>query len=256
MKHFFIFLVSFSFLIALDPQFVLESADKFRAPFKQFAFDMKITSFENETVVDQYLINAQVAIEENGQTNTLIYFKKPDSVKKRKMLIADNYIWVLFPRTKNAVRLSPMQVLLGEVSNGDVASSNFVQQYDILKLEEAIIDNIPCYEIFLMVKKNYSNSTYYYVDLFVDKKTYEPKKALFYTNTHKLIKTAIYSSPIKLNKKDKFITKIEVFDGIDVKKHSMLEYLALKKIKIPKFHYSKTFLSRLKPLNISEMYFK
>jgi hypothetical protein len=229
---------------------ILEKTDKFRAPFKSSIFDMKISSYRDKILNDEYLINGQLRIDSDNETKTLIYFKSPKIVEKRKMLIKGNYIWILFPRTKNVIRLSPMQILLGEVSNGDIVRINFSQNYTIEKKEDITTDGKQSYLLSLKIKDELDGSTYKYIDLTIDKESYAPQKALFYSNTHKLIKRAIYSDPILLNNSEPFISKIDIFDAIDESKHSILEYISIEEREIPLNHYSKSFLSRLEAVEI------
>ena len=54
------------------------------------------------------------------------------------MLMDGRMVYYLFPRTRNPIRLSPLQVLLGETSNGDVARTGFAKDYDVTALTETV----------------------------------------------------------------------------------------------------------------------
>ncbi|NLB64584.1 MAG: outer membrane lipoprotein-sorting protein [Fibrobacter sp.] len=246
LKIFLILLINLSCAWALSPGQALDSAtlvkiDQYRALDQHISFDLRISSFKSEKKIDEYTLKGFAGMQSNGKAASLLYFSDPQAVRGRKMLMDDLGIWVLFPRTRNVIRLSAMQVLLGEVSNGDVARLTFSTHYDakVVKCEE---DGL-C-ELLLQVKKNQEGSTYSQIKLWVNKKTLLPVKAEFYSTVggEKLLKTANYSQLKKISGKD-ILTVIDMIDGIDPQKRSRMEYLQMKKHKLPPASFNKDYLN-------------
>lgn len=242
-----ILLMNFMGLWALTPGQALDSAtlvkiDKYRALDQHIAFDLRISSFKGEQKIDEYTIEGFAGVQNNGKAASLLYFSAPQNVKGRKMLMDDLGIWVLFPKTRNVIRLSAMQVLLGEVSNGDVARLTFSTHYHA-QVVQCVAETGLC-ELDLQVKKSQAGSTYSQVKLWVQKATLMPVRAEFYSTVGgaKLLKTATYSAVKKFAGQD-ILTVIDMVDGIDSQKRSRMEYLQMKKQQLPAASFNKDYLN-------------
>ena len=107
---------------------ILQRVDANRMFSPEFAFTMEITSYKSGEIIDQYTLASYVRIRE-ADTQTLLYFLAPPKVNGQKMLMSGKEIWMHFPKTKNVIKLSPAQILLGEVANGDIMQLNFSRDY-------------------------------------------------------------------------------------------------------------------------------
>ena len=94
-----------------------------------------MTSFDGDKQVDSNTLWGFVK-GVGAENKSLIAFADPASVKGRKMLMDGNIVYLLFPKTTNPIRLSPLQVLMGQASNGDVVRTGFSQDYDVASLTE------------------------------------------------------------------------------------------------------------------------
>ena len=65
----------------------------------------------------------------------LMYFVDPASDRGRKLLVDGDAVYLLFVRTTNPIRLSPLEVLTGQASNGDVVRT-FARDYDVETMTE------------------------------------------------------------------------------------------------------------------------
>ena len=97
---------------------ILQRVDASRAIRPQFAFEMEITAYRSGEEIDRYKLAGYVRIEET-KAQTLLYFG-PAKDTRAEDADARDEIWMHFPKTKNVIKLSPMQILLGEVANGDL----------------------------------------------------------------------------------------------------------------------------------------
>ena len=185
-------------------------------------FELTITSYQGDKALDSNSLWGWVKAIPDGN-KTLLAFVEPGSVKGRKMLMDGNVVYFLFPRTRNPIRLSPLQVLLGQTSNGDVARTGFSQDYDVVSLEEAPREGVPCYRFSLAAKPSKEDSTYKRVELWVERSTLRPLYAEFFASTDKPLKRAYYKDYREAEGKD-FPFTLDIFDGEDRAKHTVMAY--------------------------------
>ena len=75
------------------------------------SFVLQMTSFDGDKQVESNTLWGFV--KGVGTVNrSLVAFADPVSVKGRKMLLDGNIVYLLFPKTTNPIRLSPLQVLM------------------------------------------------------------------------------------------------------------------------------------------------
>jgi hypothetical protein len=154
---------------------------------------------------------------------TLLAFVEPGSVKGRKMLMDGSTVYLLFPKTRNPIRLSPLQVLLGQSSNGDVAQTGFAQQYDAAALDAADVKGTSAWAFDLRAKAGHQNSTYPHVKLWVEKGSLKPLAADFFGSGDGLLKHAVYGDYRTVG--DRTIPfQLDISDGADPAKHTVLQY--------------------------------
>lgn len=237
-------LILFLFVVrclAIEGPDVLKKVDE-RRLIENLSFEMEITSMDGDKQIDRYTIAGFV--KSDLTTNkALVYFVQPSAVKDRKMLMEGNYIWVLFPRTKNAIRLSPMQVLLGEASNGDVARTSFSTDYDVVSVTTEKRASQMCYRLNLKTKESAQGSTYGQIDLWVDKQTYLPLYADFYTDSGKLMKKVDYSDYKDYGGKT-YASRLDIHDALNPTKHTVMIYHRVGTKKLPDRYFSKAYLDK------------
>ena len=136
-------------LNANDGNTILKDVDA-RIYTPNMAFEMDISAYKGSKFRDSNRIAGYS--KDSEKSLVLLYFISPASLKGRKMLMEGNYIWMQMPRTKNAIRLSPMQILLGEASNGDVARTRFSADYNAIHDGSEIIESKKCERLILEVK--------------------------------------------------------------------------------------------------------
>ena len=107
----------------------------------------------------------------------------PELQAGRKLLMKDNDLWFFTPDIKRPTRVSLQQKLTGEVSNGDLARTNFGDDYAVEIKGEEKIDGVDAIHLFL--KKKNDEVTYSAIDYWVSKKNYTPLKASFKSDNGK-----------------------------------------------------------------------
>ena len=120
-----------------------------------------------------------------------MYFTEPASDRGRKMLVDGDAVYLLFVRTTNPIRLSPLEVLTGQASDGDVVRT-FARDYDVESMTEETRDGTPAYHFSLSARQSVGDTSYQRVQLWVEKSSLRLLYAEFYAASGVLLKKAYY----------------------------------------------------------------
>lgn len=140
---------------------ILRHADQARGNLDGIVWNIKITTVENGS---QESRGMTVKVKKN---NTLAKFTSPPSMNDRMVLMVDRNMWFIRSGLKKPVSLSPRQKLLGDAANGDIASTNYVDDYEASLIGEENVRNEPCYVLDL--KAAGRNVTYDRIKYWVSK---------------------------------------------------------------------------------------
>ncbi len=242
---------SFALAAELDGVEILKKTDENRIVGHEFAFEMEISSYRVEKLVDSYTLAGYVRIDDQQQTvKSLIYFLQPAQVKDRKMLMIGNEIWMHFPKTRNVIRLSPLQVLLGEISNGDIAQVAFSIDYDPVVLGKEDYNGQTCYRLELTVKEERKQGPYSKIILLVDTAELLPVYAEFYAQSGRKLKEVYYKDyQTILGKRIPMVS--EVYDSIIGENCTVMQYKKLVKKSVPETYFRKEHLPRMSFIPLS-----
>ena len=184
-----------------DAQQLLEFIDNLRGYKGQsFTFELSNISFKDNKQNNSNQLAVKVL-----NDASLVEFTAPARSKGRKILKQAQNMWIRFPGTRNVLRISPTQRLLGEASNGDVTGTNFSQDYTATYEGIELLNDQSVFKLNLSAK--HDKTTYKQVVFFLNSKSHLPLRSDFYTRSGKLAKQAYY-------------TKFKKFDG-DLKLHRM-----------------------------------
>jgi outer membrane lipoprotein-sorting protein len=230
-----------SFAFADEAEDLLKAYDANRA-IENFAFEMEMSSYQGERLLDSYVLSGFME-GEGLKSKTLLYFESPAVVRDRRMLMDGNIIWIQFPRTQNPIRLTPMQVLLGEAANGDVARTSFTRDYDAADAGIDTRDGKACRVLALTVKPESKGATYGSIKLWGEEATKRPVYAEFYADSGKLLKTAKYGDYREWNGRSLPMT-MDISDAQDPERHTTMKYIQLGSRKLPEQYFRKEYLPR------------
>ena len=165
----------------------LKQADDFRLKVDEGEVMVEIVLLRDNKKVEsnQY----KVAFNDQAQSRVEMLDTR---VKGQKVLLLQEAMWLFVPRTKRAIRITPMQRLMGQASYGDVASMRWGDEYiwDESTYDEVKVNNVDAIKIGLAA--NRASSTYRKVMLWLNKETRMPIQAEFYLASGKLMKSARY----------------------------------------------------------------
>lgn len=223
-----------------DSRMILEKIDAFRIPYEDFLIRTKITSYEHGEIKETAIFDAYIS----GADKSLVIARQYKT-RDMKILYVDEKMWVHLPHTHRPIRITPIQRLMGEASNGDVARVGFGEDYTAEPGESVTIEGLPCRKIKLTARK--ASATYNSIVLFVREADYRPVKADFHLLSGKHFKTAYYES-FKPMGDNQILEKMTIYDALQGWKMTTFEYLEIAKKKIPAKCFNKNYLIHIKEL--------
>ena len=168
--------------VLLASLLLLSKVDAYRNAFDSFVVDVDLTS----TTADGHSETSKFHVYGKGSDRSVVEFTAPQSEKGKYLLMLRDAMWIYMPSASRPIRISPLQRLMGQASNGDVARTSFSVDYT----QQAVAEDGDAYVLDLAAKD--PSIAYNRVRLWVDKTTYEPRRADFYVVSGKLIKRATY----------------------------------------------------------------
>ena len=201
---------------ANDAASVLARADVFRNPIPSFSVDVELTSFAPGGKTD----TSRFRVYGKGSDRSIVEFTYPQTEKGKYLLMLRDAMWIYMPTASRPIRISPMQRLMGQASNGDVARTNFTIDYDA----KSVAEDGDAFVLDLVAKD--PAVAYNRVRLWIDKQWYEPRRADFYVVSGKLIKRANYRQYGTMAGR-RVVTEVEIDDLLRPGNRTMMRYANL-----------------------------
>jgi hypothetical protein len=149
----------------------------------------------------------------------------PARNKGETLLFNDRNIWYFKPGLKKPVAISPRQKLMGQASNGDIASTNYARDYDGTISGSEKVDGQDTWKIDLKAKAK--NVTYDRIRYWVSKKDRLGIKAEYLTVSGDVFKRATFEYKNKLEESGKsypFVSKMVITDAVNKALITTLNY--------------------------------
>lgn len=229
---------------------ILAASDAIRNPGQPFSVTVTLTEFQAGKQVDtSTLISYSRTPKQGGQFASLTRFVLPARDAGKLMLKNGNDMWFYDPTSKASVRLSPQQRLLGQASNGDVATVNLATDYKArLAGDEEILDGErrtrKAHKLALSASS--PNVTYASIELWVDVENNRPLKARFFAESSRLLKTAYYRR-FQPQLGAERPTETVIIDGLDPQLVTLMRFSDYKARAIPDTWMQRDFLPRFQP---------
>ncbi len=194
---------------ANSPERILADADKARGNGPGLIWQINLVSVENGRKQQRSL-----EISSKGD-NALARFIAPAKVKGQMLLMRDRNMWFIKPGLRKPVPISPRQKLIGGAANADIASTNYVKDYNIASMVEESCDNQPCYRFELKARNK--KVAYDSIRYWVSKEKHLGVKAEFCTKSGKIFKSAIFAYDNEIiadNKARPFVSRMVITDAV------------------------------------------
>ena len=171
---------------------------------------------------------------------SLVVFKSAAELGQKVLMRGDDFHMFL-PKSRRAIRITPMQKLLGEASTGDVASMTWHEDYDARLLDaEAEYEGTPCR--LLELKSHRPGTTYDRIELYLDRRNDAPVYARLYLKSGKLAKEARYHMG-ELNGQPA-VVGMTLLDRIRQGRRTEIRYLSMQAQAIPDEYFNPQYLLR------------
>jgi len=158
----------------------------------------------------------------------------PARQKGEIMLFNDRTLWFVKPGLKKPVSISPRQRLMGQAANGDIASTQYVRDYDGTIQGEELINGVASWRLDLQARAK--NVTYDKIRYWISKETRLGVKVEFLTVSGDVFKTAElkYQNSITIaGKKYPFVSEMVIRDASDKNNVTRIQYKEPKESENP-----------------------
>jgi outer membrane lipoprotein-sorting protein len=200
----------------VDAQALLRQSDILRNGSASYVVHIKITNFEGARQDEEHLY----AVSQKGLDKTHVEFLSPRE-KGRYLLMLGDDMWIYLPDTSRPVRITPLERLTGQASNGDVARTNYAYDYDAVYLRSEKVGETECHVLELTAKRN--GSTYHRIEYWLRVEDARPVKAEFYLTSGKHTKSATFDAYSEEGGRTR-LARMTIYDQIRKNSHSVMEY--------------------------------
>jgi hypothetical protein len=250
LSSFFLFLSVGRVLAAPSATEILTASDAIRNPETPFSVTVTLTEFQAGKQVDASTLTSYSRVQkQGGQFASLIRFVLPARDAGKLMLKNGNDMWFYDPTNKASVRLSSQQRLLGQASNGDVATVNLAKDYKAtLAGEEDVQDGER------RVRKSYKlnlvaitpDVTYASIEMWVDAENSRPIKGRFFAESSRLLKT-VYYRRFQAQLGTERPTETVIIDGLNPQSVTIMRFSDYVARTIPDTWLQRDYLPRFQP---------
>jgi len=211
-----------------NPKEILRHADEARGNLEGVKWRVHIASTEGKRKQER-----EIEVKSKAY-DFLAIFMAPPRVKGQKILMVSHNMWFMRPGLRKAVPVSPRQRLIGGAAYGDIAATNYADDYETTSLVADAFGGEECYLFDL--KAITKNATYDRIKYWVSKERTLGIKAEFYTVSGKLFKSAIfeYNNEIQFQSKTQpFISKMIITDHLSGEDHTTMTFTEQEIAEIP-----------------------
>jgi len=201
---------------AVDAEALLKRSDTFRNGWPSYVLKVKITNYESDKSDEEKLYT----VSQKGADKTYVEFMSPRD-KGRHLLMLGDDMWIYLPDTSPPIRITPLERLSGDASNGDVARTNYAVDYSPVYLRTEKQGSEQCFVLELKARRK--GATYQRILYWLRVEDARPVRAEFFLTSGKHIKTATFDEYTPSAGK-MLLRRLTLYDEIRHNSHSVLEY--------------------------------
>ncbi len=213
----------------------VKAADQYRQSNEAMQIESLVELFKNGQLSKRKSYRVYV----RPERKSLVVMLSP-SEKGQKILMLGDKFWILMPKSRRPIRITPMQKLLGEASTGDIATLNWHEDFsaEFIQNSELLADKNQ-YDVLLLTSKR-KGATYYRIKLWLQKNSHKPSKAELYVKSGKLAKIARFKIG-KIKGQERVVSMI-LEDRIKKNRKTIIHYQSMKKYTLPKKYFNPSYL--------------
>ena len=216
---------------------IVAAADRSRNGWDAFAMEVTIANYDGEKLesTDRYEVLVK------GSDRSLIRFLEPRD-RGKVLLMLKEQMWFYLPTASKPIRVTPLQRLSGNASNGDVAQTGFAANYGATMEGEEVVDGRRTWVLQLTARSK--STSYKQVRYWVEQGTFLPVQAEFRMGSGKVSKRAVYER-YEITDGRSLLRRMVIFDALRDGKHSVLEIGAYEPRELPEKMFNRNYLSQL-----------
>ncbi len=182
-------------------------------------------NFESDKADEEKLYE----VSQKGTEKTYVEFMSPREKGQHLLMLGDD-MWVYLPDTSRPIRITPLERLSGDASNGDVARTNYAADYTPVYLRDEKVGTEECHVLDLTAKRK--GATYQRILFWVRIEDARPVKAEFYLTSGKHIKSATFDDFMNVGGRNQ-LRRMTLYDEIRHNSHSVLDYSNIAPRELP-----------------------
>jgi outer membrane lipoprotein-sorting protein len=235
---------------AQTAQEIIRQADAIRNPDRSFRLTSTLSDYVGGKLRDQNVLAVYASPGgASGQFRNLVRYTAPPRDAGKAALLDGTALWFYDPASKVSVRISPQQRLIGQAAIGDVLTMNLAADYSGRILGTETIQDAgrverDCWH--LDMQSSSDRATYYRVEYWVERATFRPIKAKFYTDSGRLLKILYYRGFANLLGADR-PTEAVIIDAVDSNLVTSVTFSDWRFQDVPDAWFQHDFLPRLPP---------
>lgn len=231
-----------------EAQGIIVRADRVRSPNKPITYKLRLIEYREGAKVKEQLLQVTMRFikpSENapGDAKSFVSFLEPENLLGDKMLSVFDQLWYYTPKARRPIRISRQQRLIGQVSNGDVVAADFHYSYESNLISEETISNKAYYK--LRLSRRWPFVTYPKILYWVEKETYHPFKAEFFSSSDRLLKRAYYKD-YRMALGSLRPGEIVIEEGLQKNNYTRMLYFDAQFKDVPDSYYQPSYLIRIK----------
>lgn len=225
---------------ANDVTTMVKNADGYRLDSAASKVVSFVKLFEHDQLEKTRVYNVYT----RDNRESLVVFKSAVEAGQKMLMLGDNY-WLVMPKSRRPIRITPMQKLLGEASVGDISTLTWNDDYQAeLIRQETIVDleqqDVKTNKLMLLAKTK--GASYQKITLWLDASNDFPIKADLFLRSGKLAKQAWFSKGNRDNKLS--VVAMTLFDQIQPAKKTIIEYQDIVPLVLEEKYYNPAYLVR------------
>ncbi|RWX54703.1 outer membrane lipoprotein-sorting protein [Photobacterium chitinilyticum] len=219
---------------------ILQRADQYRLDSDAAKVVSQVLLYENGELEK----TRQYTVYTRPERESLVVSKSKVEAGQKMLMLGDNY-WLLMPKSRRPIRITPMQKLLGEASVGDISTLTWSEDYQgqwvqAVELNLPETENVLVNQLELTAKT--SGASYQRIELWLEKDSDFPIKARMYLRSGKLAKEAWFTKGVRDARTS--VIEMTLLDRIQPSKKTVIKYQEVLPIELDAKYYNPAYLSR------------
>lgn len=225
--------------VANDVVQMVKNADNYRLEASSAKVVSLVSLYEN----DQLDKTREYAVYTRPNRESLVLFKSQVEAGQKMLMLGDNY-WLVMPKSRRPIRITPMQKLLGEASVGDISTLTWSEDYEpsFVGAESITVDGRDKQVNRLELAATTKGASYHRIDLWLDQQSDFPIKADLYLRSGKLAKQAWFEQGDR--KGQTRVVSMTLLDQIQPAKKTVIEYREITQQELDDKYYNPAYLTR------------